>query len=161
MHSSLRVSLAFAAMSLIVFVAAPSPLRGQGKEQGHIVIIFKDGRQQSFRLADVARIEFRDTPVAASSVSSSRFAGRWKVGDGIGGTFYITLKPEGEAHKSMGNKDGTWTVVNGEARVTWNDGWKDIIRKSGRKYQKVAFGPGSSFDDAPSNTTEAEYTEPQ
>ena len=125
-----------------------------------IVIIFKDGRQQSFRVTDVARIEFSQSERSISTASSVRFVGRWKVGDGAGGTFYITLKPEGKADKTLGSRDGTWTVVNGEARVSWQDGWHDAIRKVGNKYQKVAYGPGSSFNDEPSNVAQAEYTEP-
>jgi len=130
------------------------------EDQDKIVIIFKDGHQQSFRVADVARIEFNQPTRSTSAVSSARFQGRWKVGDGAGGTFYITLKPEGKAEKTLGSRDGTWTVVNGEARVSWQDGWHDVIRKVGNKYQKVAFSPGSSLDAEPSNMAQAEYTEP-
>ena len=130
------------------------------EDQDKIVIIFKDGHQQSFRVADVARIEFSQSARNISTAGSVRFVGRWKVGDGAGGTFYITLKPEGKAEKTLGSRDGTWTVVNGEARVSWQDGWHDVIRKVGNKYQKVAFSPGSSFDAEPSNVAQAEYTEP-
>jgi hypothetical protein len=51
-------------------------------------------------------------------------------------------------------------VVNGEARVTWQDGWHDAIRKVGKKYHNAAFGPGSFFNDDPKNVAQAEYTEP-
>ena len=129
-------------------------------DQDKIVIIFKDGHQQSFRVAEVARIEFSQSVRSVSAVSSVRFVGRWKVGDGAGGIFYITLQPEGKAEKTLGSRDGTWTVINGEARVSWQDGWHDVIRKVGNKYQKVAFSPGSSFDAEPSNVAQAEYTEP-
>ena len=128
-------------------------------DPGKIVIIFKDGHQQSFRVADVARIEFGES-TRSTSAGSVRFMGRWKVGDGAGGTFYITLKPEGKAEKTLGSHDGTWTVVNGEARVSWQDGWHDVIRKAGNKYQKAAYGPGASLDGDPSNIAQAEYTEP-
>jgi hypothetical protein len=82
------------------------------------------------------------------------------VGYGAGGTFYITLEPEGKAEKTLGSRDGTWTVVNGEARVSWQDGWHDVIRKVGNKYQKAAFSPGSSLNDEPSNVAQTEDTEP-
>jgi len=124
------------------------------------VLVFKDGHQRSFRLEDITRIEFGPSTRSASPVASARFLGRWKVGDGAGGTFYITLKPDGKAEKTLGSREGTWSVVNGEARVTWQDGWRDIIRKVGNKYQKAAFAPGSSLDSEPSNVAEAEYTEP-
>jgi hypothetical protein len=146
-----------------LLLAGPSAQPGQtsaSNDQDKIVIIFKDGHQQSFRVADVARIEFSQSARSSSTTSSVRFVGRWKVGDGAGGTFYITLKPEGKAEKTLGSRDGTWTVVNGEARVSWQDGWHDVIRKVGNKYQKAAFSPGSSFNDEPSNVAQAEYTEP-
>jgi hypothetical protein len=155
--------------TMILLVAGTLLLAGRSAEPGQtstpedqdkIVIIFKDGHQQSFRVADVARIEFSQSARSISTTSSVRFVGRWKVGDGAGGTFYITLKPEGKAEKTLGSRDGTWTVVNGEARVSWQDGWHDVIRKVGNKYQKAAFSPGSSLNDEPSNVAQAEYTEP-
>jgi len=159
MRSQIKILLAPAALVLLALAGFAPGLLAQGKDQGKIVIVFKDGRQQSFPLAEIARIEFQDVAVAASAVGSARFLGQWKVGDGAGGTFEITLKPDGKAHKTLGSPDGTWRVEKGEARITWEDGWKDLIRKSGGKYQKLAFRPGTSFDDPPSNVAEAEYTE--
>jgi hypothetical protein len=54
---------------------------------------------------------------------------------------------------------GTWTYVDGEARIAWDDGWHDIIRKVGATHEKRAFEPGKSFDDTPSNITAAKNTE--
>jgi len=159
MRSQIKISLAPMALALLALLGFAPALLAQGKGQGKIVIVFKDGHQQSFPLAEIARIEFEDMAAAVSSVGSGRFLGSWKVGDGAGGTFEITLKPDGKAHKTHGDGEGSWTVVNGEARITWHDGWKDLIRKSGGKYQKLAFKPGTSFDDPPSNVAEAEYTE--
>jgi hypothetical protein len=88
--------------------------------------------------------------------------GKWKVGVGSGGaTFFITLDRNGQAKKSMGASHGTWEVVNGEARISWDDGWHDIIRKVGDKHEKVAFEPGKSFDAEPSNVTNATNTTAQ
>ena len=89
-----------------------------------------------------------------------RFEGGWKVGDGAGGTFFITLKRDGTATKTIGPTHGTWKVVNGEARISWNDGWHDAIRRRGDAYQKVAFAPGRTFSDEPSNVTQAESLKP-
>ena len=92
------------------------------------VVVFKDGRQQNLRFADLARIEFssfsKDSPMRRN-----HFVGKWEVGVDVGaGNFFITLEPNGEAHKSMGESHGTWTVVDGEARISWDDGWHDAIR---------------------------------
>lgn len=154
------VILLVVGMQLLAGRSARAGQTSASDDQDKIVITFKDGHQQSFRVVDVARIEFSQSARRISTASSVRFVGRWKVGDGAGGTFYITLKPEGKAEKTLGSRDGTWTLVNGEARVSWQDGWHDAIRKLGNKYQKVAFSPGSSFDDEPSNVAQAEYTEP-
>ncbi len=150
-------------LAILMFAASTAtPKEKPAKDEGQssILIVFKDGRQQSFRLADIARIEFNAPASNALTAGSARFLGDWKVGIGTGGTFIITLKPDGQAHKSLGSGSGTWSVVNGEARVSWDDGWHDIIRKVGSKYQKAAYEPGKSLSDEPSNVAEAIYTEP-
>jgi hypothetical protein len=159
-------SLTQAGVLIGIIALAAAPVRAQSKpakdaDRGSLVIVFKDGRQESFRLADIAHLEFSEATAGAGVVGRARFLGDWKVGDGIGGTFTITLKPDGVARKSIGGKSGgTWKVVNGEARVSWDDGWHDVIRKVGNKYEKAAFGPEKDFSDEPSNVTPAEYTAP-
>lgn len=159
-----RLNQVFGAMALLM-IAAPlaipkqKPARDAG--QSSILIVFKDGRQQSFPLADIARIEFSAPANNVLAAGSARFLGDWKVGDGAGGTFIISLKVEGQAHKTNGGGgDGTWKVVNGEAQVSWDDGWHDVIRKAGNKYEKAAYSPGKALTEDPSNVAEAVYTEP-
>src|ERR1700686_1634839 len=125
-----------------------------------VLIVFKDGHQQNMPAPDIARIEF-ETAANASLPSRNHFVGKWEVGDGMGSNFYITLEADGEARKSIGSSHGTWTVVDGEARVSWDDGWHDAIRKVGAKHEKFAYEPGKSFTDSPSNVTAARNTEPQ
>lgn len=129
-----------------------------------VVITFKDGHQQSFAVADITRIEFKGAPSAANAAASTdypgRFRGKWKVGTGTGGTFFITLDNHGNATKSLGASHGTWTVVGEEARISWDDGWHDAIRREGKKYEKFAYEPGKSFSDTPSNVAEAINTTP-
>jgi hypothetical protein len=122
------------------------------------VVVFKDGRQQNQRFADVERIEFssfsKDSPLRRN-----HFVGKWEVGVDVGaGNFFITLEPNGEAHKTMGASHGTWTVVDGEARISWDDGWHDAIRQVGAKHEKRAYAPGKTFSDEPSNVTNAKNT---
>ena len=130
---------------------------------GSMVIVFKDGHRQSIPVAQIARIEFEHAG-ATVAVGRSRFTGEWKVGvgGGVSGTFVITLKSDGKAHKDIGGGgDGTWAIVNGEARIAWEDGWHDVIRKQGGKFQKAAYAPGKSVDDAsPDSVASAEYQEP-
>jgi hypothetical protein len=123
-----------------------------------VIIVFKNGRQQNLPATDIARIEFE--PVA-STAGRGHFVGKWQVGEGNGGNFYITLDADGEARKSIGESHGTWTVVAGEARISWDDGWHDAIRKVGSSHEKRAYEPGRSFSDTPSNVTAASNTEPK
>jgi hypothetical protein len=124
-----------------------------------IVIVLKDGRQHTFPMSEVARIEFKTPTTHAANVGQGRFLGEWKVGDGMGGYFHITLERDGVASKTLGSTHGTWTVVDGEAQITWDDGWRDAIRKVGSRYQKVAFEPGRTFEDQPNHTATAESIE--
>jgi hypothetical protein len=119
-------------------------------------IVFKDGRK-SIPGADISNVEFETASVSAPS--HNHFVGKWEVGLGNGSTFYITLEPSGEAMKSHGSPHGTWVVVNGEARISWDDGWHDAIRKVGAKHEKFAYEPGKTFDDPPSNVTAARNKE--
>ena len=158
MRSSIAIALAAIALATPSW-AAPSP----ADDQNTLVIVFKDGHQQAIPMSDVARIEFKNSNSAASGSLSGRgrFLGKWRVGDGAGGHFFITLDPSGVASKSMGASHGTWTVADGEARISWDDGWHDAIRRVGDKYEKLAFSPGTSFDDKPSNVADAVNTSPE
>jgi len=131
-----------------------------------IVIVFKDGHRQSFNLSDIERVEFpgaeaaETAPGNSTSPSRGRFLGKWEVGDGRGNNFFITLDENGDAYRTLGNEHGKWVYVDGEARVTWDDGAQDAIRKVGSRYQKFAYGSGKSFNDTPDNVTSAHNTNP-
>ena len=127
---------------------------------GAIVIVFKDGHRQSFNLTDIDRVEFAGGAYTASVdsyrvPSRGRFIGKWECGDGSGNNFYITLNENGTAYRSIGDLNGRWEYVDGEARVTWEDGRKDAIRKSGPQYFKFAYSAGKSFTDDPDNVAHA------
>src|ERR1700730_10501908 len=163
----MRCSVKAVGLLAILTLGAASALAKTGAEpaadHGSIVIVFKDGHRQSLPVADLARIEFK-TPViivfksgreqnvpatdiariefeataSASLRSRNHFLGKWEVGQGNGSNFYITLEADGEARKSLGSSHGTWTVVDGEARISWDGGWQDAIRKVGRKHEDGA-----------------------
>lgn len=131
---------------------------------GTVVIVFKDGHRQTFNLSEIQSIEFPGGDQAASTNSQSpsrkRFLGKWEVGDGAGATFYISLYDDGEAKRSLGDVRGKWEYVDGEARVTWDDGAQDAIRHVGNRFQKYAYHMGKSFTDDPDNVTAARNTMP-
>lgn len=125
------------------------------------LIVYKDGRQEKFSPADIARIEFGNSSGSEMAPGRNHFVGKWEVGQGNGDTFFITLDADGEARKTLGASHGTWTVVDGEARISWEDGWHDVIRKVGTKHEKRAYEPGKSFEDPPTNVTAARNTQPK
>jgi hypothetical protein len=130
---------------------------------GTIVIVFKDGHRQVFNLADVERVEFPvgDQAANPNAPSRSRFVGKWEAGDGDGNNFFITLKEDGSAFRSIGDVHGNWAYVNGEAQVTWDDGKKDAIRKVGSAFRKYAYTSDKNFTDTPANVTNARNTTPK
>jgi hypothetical protein len=144
----------------------PAPKNGPGA----IVIVFKDGHRVTFNLSEIERVEFPGSGHAdaddytgstdSRSPSRAHFLGKWEVGDGSGGTFYITIYDDGTAMRSMGNVHGRWVYEDGEARVTWDDGPHDAIRKVGSRYQKFAYVADKRFTDVPDNVTEAHNTTP-
>ena len=126
------------------------------------IVVSKDGGAKNFRMSDVQSFEFDSSPVSSFVPGRNHFVGKWRVSETPEGvTFYITLEANGEAHKTVGGNHGTWTVVDGEARIAWDDGWHDAIRKVGTKHEKVAFEPGKTFSDEPSNVTDAVNTSPE
>jgi hypothetical protein len=122
-------------------------------------IVYKDGHREKLR-AEIDRIEFSESSTFGTP-GRSHFIGKWEVGVGNGETFFITLEADGTANKSIGPPHGTWTLVDGEAHITWDDGWHDAIRKRGSTHEKVAFEPGKTFDDEPTNVTQARNTQPK
>jgi hypothetical protein len=176
--------LVLAAASSIA--AAASSDEHDHAQHGSIVIVFKDGHRQNLEVADIARIDFKapaaivfkdghrptisaadieriefENTASGSMPSRSHFVGKWEVGVGNGSNFYITLDEDGEARKTHGASHGTWVLVDGEARISWDDGWHDVIRKVGTKHEKLAYEPGKSFSDTPANVTAARNTEPR
>jgi len=161
MRTLLKVACVIAVLAVAVATAIAQPKSLPAEDERAVVIVFKDGHQQAFRMADIARIEFTPPTTVATPASRAHFLGTWKVG--VGGysseTFIIKLKPDGVAEKTYGSHRGTWTVVNGEARCSWDDGWTDVIRKNGGLWEKAAWSPGSSLDTPPNNVGKAEYME--
>jgi hypothetical protein len=139
------------------------------EDGGTVVITFKDGHQQSIPVSAITSMEFKSASGVATSIAipaplvsgKRHYVGKWLVGQGNGDSFYITLEENGEATKSIGAAHGTWVYVDGEARITWDDGWHDAIRKVGSKHEKFAYAPGKSFLDSPTNVTEARNAHPQ
>jgi hypothetical protein len=162
MHGTLKNALLSGTILLAGFsVAASAPAKNTGTNS--VVIVFKDGHQQSFSMSEISRIEFKTPGEAAKATLMGRgeFIGKWRVGDGMGGKLDFTLFRDGSAIKNSSEPHGTWTVVDGEARISWDDGWRDVIRKAGNKYEKAAYAPGTSYAGATNNITDARRINPE
>ncbi len=164
----MRSMVSVAALSTLFCLAAPAGFAGapaaSKSATGTIVIVFKDGHKQSFNLSDIVRVEFPGAGEAAAATGSAnspsrvRYLGKWECGDGTGSNFYITLLESGDAKRSLGDVHGRWVYIDGEARVTWDDGAQDAIRRVGSRFQKFAYAAGKSFTDKPDNVTDAHNT---
>lgn len=168
------------ARTLAVLILAAAFICPASASDRSVTVVFKDGHQKTFSIPDVSRIEFRNGSMVVTRNGKSEsfslanvvrmdfgenlaplgrnhFIGKWEFGEGsdTSATFYVTLDPDGQAHKSIGSPHGTWVVVNGEARISWDDGWHDVIRKVGTDHEKFAYEPGRSIDDSPSNVAVA------
>lgn len=167
---------------LVLLLAGVMSVFSSGKpavadDKQDIEIFYSDGHRQTIPISDIDQIEFKPEPVVVfkdghrqtqllriqfgpshgeSSFGRNSFVGKWEVGVAPGqGKFFITLNADGQAHKSLGSGHGTWVFVDGEARISWDDGWHDVIRKVGSKHEKFAYEPGRSIFDSPSNVTDA------
>jgi hypothetical protein len=168
----MRRIVRFACVGAVLILAAVGGFSQTSKVKGgpgDIVIVFKDGHRQVFHLADITRVEFPGASTATADAGPTppgapprgHFFGKWEVGDGAGSTFFITLKDSGEAYRSLRDVYGKWVYVNGEARITWNDGAQDVIRRVDGRDRKAAYGGGKSFTDEPDNVTDARNTTPR
>jgi hypothetical protein len=180
----LLLSTAISAIALVL-AAVPKANTSPIDDHNPVVIVYKDGHRQTLAAGEISRIDLKTPPTIVykdghreklraeidgiefsestsfATPGRSHFIGKWEAGQGNGQTFFITLEADGTAKKSIGPPHGTWTLFDGEARISWDDGWHDVIRKRGSKHEKVAFGPGKTFDDEPTNITEARNTQPK
>ena len=110
--------------------------------------------------ANLYRIEAGSRRPADPQATAQSFIGRWDIGrpkDGGTPNFVITLSADFTARKShVPQATGQWQATNGEARIVWSDGWRDVIRREGNRYRKIAFRPGTDFDAASDNTESAD-----
>ena len=73
------------ALTFAAFAASSKSKPASEDDHNSIVIVFKDGHQQTFPMADISRIEFMSPTASATSSLPGHFIGKWRVGDGAGG----------------------------------------------------------------------------
>jgi hypothetical protein len=166
---AMRKLVSVSALSIFLLAGVVLHAAPPAKTAGTLVVVFKDGHRQTFNMADVDRIEYPGGSIAAPDLGApksqltarGRYVGKWQVGDGNGGTFYITLNEDGSAYRTLGDVHGKWVYSNGDALITWNDGGGDAIRRVGSRFQKFAYMNGKSFSDSPDNVADAHNTSPR
>jgi hypothetical protein len=97
---------------------------------------------------------------AAPEGGRNFFVGDWRVGRPGKADFVISLDEDSTAKSNASSQSGRWEFVDGEARITWSDGKRQVIRREGSGFRKLYFKPGASFDDPPTDMAAAEKIQP-
>jgi len=148
-------------IAVAMLFALPAMIAQTGPHSNSLVIVYRDGHRQTINLDAIERLEFPGAvPAGLINVpgpSRARFMGKWEVGQGNGENFDIVLHEDGTAVRILNgdHESGHWNYVNGEAQVTWNDGWHDCIRKVGSEFKKYAYSESKTFESDPDNVTNA------
>lgn len=100
---------------------------------------------------------------ASPASAESTYVGKWQVKDTKGESFFITLKPGGEAESSWAGEEnarraqqGTWEALEDMVVITWNNGWRETLSQSGDGFVKKAYRPKWKLDGKPANESPAE-----
>jgi predicted Zn finger-like uncharacterized protein len=129
---------------------------------GVLILILMGGASLVWWLSRDKKV---DTPEASAVTRPAgprpdkiTFPGRWQILDDQGNpATIVTLTDKMDARKSNApDATGKWELVGNEARITWSDGWKDILRPQGDgKVNKLGFPPGTSWDNPTTDTHRA------
>ena len=86
----------------------------------------------------------------------NEFLGFWEITDTRRDTFFLYLKRGGKASiasrdrkRAPESEDGYWSLAADEARISWDSGLKDLIRKHADGYLYLAFDDEGTFRDQP------------
>jgi hypothetical protein len=93
----------------------------------------------------------------AKAVPAETFVGRWRIVDDKDRTVMVfTLAASSEARKSHAlDTKGKWKVVGDEAHITWDDGWRDVLKPIKGGMVRAGYEPGTAADAPPSTTQRA------
>jgi hypothetical protein len=164
MFKILKASCILGMFVAATYAATPIPHSApqselNAKDPISIVITFKDGRQETYSMAEIARVEYKD--VTRPTIGADYFLGKWEVGDGNSGSFFILLEPNGEAARSLGANHGTWAVVaKKSASVGMTAGamssarWAMVTRNSHFRSGHSFGRQSSKCDGCPKNRSE-------
>jgi hypothetical protein len=99
----------------------------------------------------------KSKPIMPEKSPWQPYVGRWTLKDDKGEVWgYFNLRDDKTATKDrVPDATGTWEIVGNECRITWSDGWKDILRPQPDGVTRLAFPPGTSWWDEPSSIQHA------
>jgi hypothetical protein len=93
------------------------------------------------------------TPVSPLpvTVSPDVFVGRWKLVNDKGVvSSFLNVTTTGAMRDHAPDYPGKWEVVGNEARFTWDDGFRDVLRFEGGKMTMMGLGKvGDNWDSPP------------
>ena len=92
-----------------------------------------------------------------TSAQAGEYEGKWLLKDSDGTPFEAIFKHDGTASGTHGKsmKHGTWKEDADGITIKWDTGWTTRITKENNQYIKLAFKPGASVNDKPTNTSDA------
>jgi hypothetical protein len=94
----------------------------------------------------------KDHAGSPGEATATHFVGRWKLVDDKGvPSSYLTVTRDFKAMRDHARDyPGTWEVVGNEARFTWEDGFRDIMRRENGEIKYLGLGKiGTAWDSAP------------
>jgi len=105
------------------------------------------------------RISLNDNPLGTPKATTESFIGKWDIsrpGAPEKIAFVVTINADKTATKShVPSSKGKWEIVDGQLKIVWSEGWRDIIAPTKSGFRKIAFAPGNDFDDKPNNSAVA------
>lgn len=82
--------------------------------------------------------------------------GTWALTDERNNTYNVRLDPGGRmsstwAYGPEGAKGlrGEWAIGDGEVRISFSDGWRDVLRRGSYGIEKVSWAPGTDLAGPP------------
>ena len=92
-----------------------------------------------------------------SSAQAGEYEGKWLLKDTDGTPFEAIVTGDGTASGTHGKsmKHGFWKEDADGITIKWDTGWTTRITKQNNQYVKLAFKPGASVNDKPTNKSDA------
>ena len=77
-------------------------------------------------------------PTERFAADAAAFVGVWRLNREPDGSYlYLALQSDGAAFSTInGLTEGRWEAVDKAAKISWPDGWKDVIERSAGSWQK-------------------------